>query len=111
MDFDQILFGEKTFSNLLQDIYKTSRDKEKELKTLISQLKDLITEPSDAVLIVPLIKGYFDVAVKNDEALIKIASIVQKAMTANTNSDDPENFLSTADKELIFAEIKQIKEA
>lgn len=108
MDFNQEIFEGKSFSSLLQDIYKNSKSKEKQIKDLIIQLKDMINEPGDAVLIVPLLQGYMEVAVKNDEALIKMAGIVQKAMS-NSSSNSEEGFLSEKDKELLFSEIKQIE--
>jgi hypothetical protein len=108
MDFNQEVFNGKTFSSLLEDIYKNSRNKEKQLKDMILQLKDMINEPGDAVLIVPLLQGYMEVAVKNDEALIKMAGIVQKAM-ANATESQEGGLLSERDKELIFSEIKQLE--
>jgi hypothetical protein len=108
MDFEQEMFKGKSFSSLLEDIYKNSRSKEKQLREMILQLKDMISEPGDAVLIVPLIQSYMEVAVKNDEALIKMASIVQKAMATSATTND-EGLLSERDKELIFNEIKQLE--
>ena len=108
MDFEQELFKGKTFSSLLKDIYDNSKGKEKQLRELITQLKDMVEEPGDATLIVPLLQGYMEVAVKNDESLIKMASIVQKAMTAASKSESDTELLSEKDKELLFAEIKKI---
>lgn len=108
MDFEQELFKGKSFSSLLKDIYDNSRSKEKQLRELVTQLKDMVEEPGDATLIVPLIQGYMEVAVKNDDALIKMASIVQKAMTAASKGEADTELLSDKDKELLFAEIKKI---
>jgi len=108
MDFQQELFKGTTFSSLLEDIYKNSRTKEKQLKDLIGQLKEMINEPGDAVMIVPLLQGYMEVAVKNDEALIKMASIVQKAINVSDKGADSGELLSERDKELLFAEIKKV---
>ena len=108
MDFEQELFKGKSFSSLLKDIYDNSKGKEKQIRELITQLKDMIEEPGDATLIVPLVQGYMEVAVKNDEALIKMAAIVQKAMTAASKVEGDTELLSDRDKELLFAEIKKI---
>ena len=108
MDFEQELFKGKSFSSLLKDIYDNSRSKEKQLKDLVGQLKDMVTEPGDATLIVPLLQGYMEVAVKNDEALIKMAGIVQKAMSVAAKAEGDTELLSEKDKELLFAEIKKI---
>lgn len=107
MDFNREIFKGTSFSSLLQDIYKNSQAKERQIKELINQLKDMINEPGDAVLIVPLLQGYMEVAVKNDEALIKMAGIVQKAMS-NAEEGGDGGLLSEKDKELIFNEIKQL---
>ena len=104
MDFNQVLFKDKTFSSLLEDIYKNSTKKEKEIKALIDQLKPMIQEPGDAMMLVPLLKEYMELGIKNDEALIKMAGIVQRAMTTTSGGDDG-NILSDRDKELLFQEI------
>jgi hypothetical protein len=107
MDFNQVLFKDKTFSSLLEDIYKNANRKEKEIKALIDQLKPMIQEPGDAMMLVPLLKEYMELAIKNDDALIKMAGIVQRGMNSNSgNADD--GVLSERDKELLFQEISNI---
>ena len=108
MDFNQVIFKDKTFSSLLEDIYKNANRKEKEIKSLIDQLKPMIQEPGDAMMLVPLLKEYMEIAVKNDEALIKMAGIVQRAMS-NTQGEGDGGILSECDKELLFQEISGIK--
>lgn len=108
MDFNQVIFKDKTFSSLLEDIYKNANRKEKEIKSLIDQLKPMIQEPGDAMMLVPLLKEYMEIAVKNDEALIKMAGIVQRAMSATPGEGDG-GILSERDKELLFQEISGIK--
>jgi hypothetical protein len=107
MDFNQVLFKDKTFANLLEDIYKNSTRKEKEIKALIDQLKPMIQEPGDAMMLVPLLKEYMELGIKNDDALIKMAGIVQRAM-GNTPSDGDGGLLSERDKELLFQEINAV---
>lgn len=111
MDFDKEIFKGKSFASLLEDIYKNSRSKEKQIRELILQLKDMISEPGDAVMMVPLLQGYMEVAVKNDEALIKMASIVQKAMNISKAAEGDTELLSERDKELLFAEIKNLDDS
>jgi hypothetical protein len=107
MDFNTVLFKDKTFASLLEDIYKNAGRKEKEIKALIDQLKPMIQEPGDAMMLVPLLKEYMELAIKNDDALIKMAGIVQRAMTSN-NSGTDEGILSDRDKELLFQEINNV---
>ena len=86
---DSIVFGNKKFSDLLEEIYTNQKTKQKQVTSLISELKPLINEIGDATLIVPLIKEYMELGIKNDEALIKMSAIVQRAMNASegTGSD------------------------
>lgn len=103
MDFNQELFEGKSMSDLFKEIYKNSKNKEKQISALIDQLKPMITEPGDAMLIVPLLKEYMELSIKNDEHLIKLAGIAQKALTAT--SDTAEGLLTDKDKEMLFNEI------
>jgi hypothetical protein len=107
MDFNQVIFKDKTFSSLLEDIYKNATRKEKEIKALIDQLKPMIQEPGDAMMLVPLLKEYMEISVKNDEALIKMAGIVQRAMSIHNDRGEG-GLLSDRDKELLFQEINSI---
>jgi hypothetical protein len=107
MDFNTItLFGKKTFADLLKEIHTNSSNKEKEIRALIDNLKPFITSAGDAVIIVPLIKDYLDVSVKNDDLLIKMAGIVQRAMNSNTGGDDL--LLTDSDKEMLFQSMNEL---
>ena len=65
----------------MKDIYDNSRKKEAQINELIKQLQPMIKNMGDATILVPIIKEYMEVAVKNDEHLIKMAAIVQRGMT------------------------------
>ncbi len=82
------IFKGKTFENLLEDIYNNSKKKESQIQVLITELKPMIKNIGDAIIIVPLIKDYMEIAVKNDEALIKMAAIVQKAQNRSTSTGE-----------------------
>ena len=84
---DSVVFGNKKFSDILEEIYNNQKKKETQVTALISELKPLINEIGDATLIVPLIKEYMEIGVKNDEQLIKMATIVQRALTTGQKDD------------------------
>jgi hypothetical protein len=63
---------------------------------LISELKPLIQDIGDATLVVPLLKEYLEISVKNDEQLIKMATIIQRAVQSETTDDG--NFGMTEDE-------------
>lgn len=107
MDFSQVkLFGKKNFSDLLKEIHTNQKDKEVQLRSLIEGLKPLITSPGEATMIVPLIKEYMELAIKNDDALIKMAGIVQRAM--NSKMADTDEILSDEDKEMLFSSLQEL---
>ena len=54
------------------------QNKKDQIDILISELRTLIKTVNDAVIIVPLIKDYYDVGIKNDEQLVKLAAVVQR---------------------------------
>jgi len=103
------IFEGKTFEDLLQDIYTNSKRKETQIQILITELKPMIKNIGDAVIIVPLIKDYMEIAVKNDEALIKMAGIVQRAQ--QRSGDDGSGLLLTEqEKEQLMAEVSKVGE-
>ena len=107
MDFSQVkLFGKKNFSDLLKEIHTNQKDKETQLRSLIEGLKPLINSPGEATIIVPLIKEYMELAIKNDDALIKMAGIVQRAM--NSKIADGDELLSEEDKEMLFSSLQEL---
>ena len=85
---NQILFDDKSFSDLLKEIHGNQRKKAKQLAQLISELRPLVQSLGDATVVVPLIKEYLEISVKNDDALLKMAAIVQRLSTGTASSGD-----------------------
>jgi hypothetical protein len=65
--FDNIIFKNKKFSDVLEEIYNNQKKKDQQVTALISELKPLISDIGDATLVVPLIKEYMEISVKNDD--------------------------------------------
>ena len=104
---DSIVFGNKKFSDILNEIYDNQTQKKKQITALISELKPLVNEIGDATLIVPLIKEYLEIGVKNDESLIKMATIVQRAL--QNVGEDGELGMSEEEKQQLLDEIEKIE--
>ena len=85
---NQILFDDKSFSDLLKEIHSNQNKKKKQLASLIAELKPLVQTLGDATVVVPLIKEYMEISVKNDDQLIKMAAIVQRLSTGTANTGD-----------------------
>ena len=78
MDSDKEIFKGKTLSDLFEEIYNNSKETKSQVKGLIGELKPLIENIGDATLLVPMIKEYMEIGVKNDEHLIKLATVIQR---------------------------------
>ncbi len=87
MSLDKEIFKGKTLSDLFGEIYDNSKETKVQVKSLISELKPLIENIGDATLIVPMIKEYMEIGVKNDDALIKLATIIQRIESAVAKND------------------------
>ena len=85
---NQILFDDKSFGDLLKEIHGNQKKKAKQLASLIAELRPLVQSLGDATVVVPLIKEYMEISVKNDDQLIKMAAIVQRLSTGATSSGD-----------------------
>jgi hypothetical protein len=105
---DNVVFGKKKFSDILEEIYTNQQKKDRQISALISELKPLVESIGDATLIVPLIKEYLEISVKNDEQLIKMATIIQRIMN-NTTGEGGGFGISDEEKAQLLAEIDKIK--
>ena len=92
MGTDKEIFKGKSLSDLFNEIYDNSKETRGQIKGLIGELKPLIENIGDATLLVPMIKEYMEIGVKNDEALIKLATIVQRLEIAKERGGDGEMF-------------------
>jgi hypothetical protein len=96
-DFE--LFAGKNFSDLMKDIYHNSKKKDRQINTLIQELQPLIKNLGDATVIVPLIKEYLDISVKNDDQLIKLAAIVQRLISSSNKTSESNDSFGISDEE------------
>jgi hypothetical protein len=103
---DSIVFGKKKFSDIFSEIYENQKTKQKQISSLISELKPLIEDIGDATLIVPLIKEYMEISVKNDEQLIKMATIIQRAL--NSSSPDDSSTITEEEKQQLLEELEKL---
>ena len=93
------IFAGKSFEDLTKDIYDNQKNKKVQLDLLIQEIHGMIQTLDDAVLVAPLIKELFDVAVKNDEHLVKLAGVIQRIIAKSSGSDEESFLLSDTEKE------------
>jgi chromosome segregation ATPase len=99
MDKNDELFKGTSFADLMSDVYHNSKKKDRQINQLISQLQPLIRNASDATIIVPLIKEYLDVAVKNDDHLVKLTAIVQRYISTKQTISGADGLISDEEKQ------------
>ena len=104
--FEKTIFGTKKFSDLLEEIYNNQKRREAQVTALISELKPMVSDIGDATLIVPLIKEYMEIGVKNDEQLIKMSTIIQR--TLNNSGGEESLGITEEEKQQLLEEIEKI---
>jgi hypothetical protein len=107
MDKNDELFKGTTFADLMSDVYHNSKKKDRQINQLIAQLQPLIKNASDATIIVPLIKEYLDVAVKNDDHLVKLTAIVQRYISTKQTISGSDGLLSDEEKQQLLLVAEQ----
>jgi hypothetical protein len=107
MDKNDELFKGTTFADLMSDVYHNSKKKDRQINQLIAQLQPLIKNASDATIIVPLIKEYLDVAVKNDDHLVKLTAIVQRYISTKQTISGTDSLLSDEEKQQLLKVAEQ----
>jgi hypothetical protein len=107
MNFDDEIFGSKKFSDLLKDIYENQKKKDRQINLLIADLKPLINNLSDAALLVPVIKDFMEVSIKNDEHLVKLAAVIQRSLGAK--GEETSSFLTDEEKQELLRGIEEIQ--
>ena len=73
------------------------------MKEVVGFIKDGDT----AVQIIPMLKEYLEINVKNDDQLVKVAAIVQRIIAAESKGGSEEEYgLSEAEKEQLMGAIE-----
>jgi C4-type Zn-finger protein len=103
---DEIFEG-KSFQDLTHDIYKNTTDRKDQIDLLISEIHGFITTIDDVILVAPIIKEYMDVAVKNDEHLVKLAGVIQRIIAKSSGGDEESFLLSDAEKEDLISALQE----
>ena len=101
------IFEGKSFQDLTKDIYRNTTDRKKQIDLLISEIHGFITTIDDVVLVAPIIKEYMDVAVKNDEHLVKLAGVIQRIIAKSSGGDEESLLLSDAEKEDLIQALQE----
>jgi hypothetical protein len=100
MEKDFKIFGDKNFSDLSQEIYENSKLKKTQIELLVQEVHGYIQGIEDIAIVGPILKELLDVGVKNDDNLLKLATVIQRIMSKHQVTDDSDvSLLSDDEKE------------
>ena len=108
-NFDDVtIFGNTSLSDLFKQIHKNNKDIDKQIGEFIDTMKPMATSNAgSAVMLMPTVKDLIDVNVKNNEQLIKMAAIAQRA---SSTSSSQESLIDMSEIEALLAEKKDIQD-
>jgi hypothetical protein len=108
-NFDDVtVFGNTSLSDLFKQIHKNNKDIDKKIEDFINTMKPMATaNVGNATNLMPVVKDLIDVNVKNNEQLVKMAAIAQRAATSNSNSNE---LIDMSEIEALLAEQKDVQE-
>ena len=104
---DYEIFEGKSLSDLFKDIYENTTRNKTQLEVLMKEVVGFIKDGDTAVQIIPMLKEYLEINVKNDDQLVKVAAIVQRIIAAENKGGSEDEFgLSDAEKEQLMGAIE-----
>ena len=106
MEKDFNIFDGKNFSDLSKEIYDNSKLKKTQLDLLIQEVHGYIQGIEDIALVGPIIKELFDASIKNDDNLLKLATVIQRIMSKQVDAVDDTSLLSEDEKEELMASLE-----
>jgi|TARA_B100000902_G_scaffold399222_1_gene469093 hypothetical protein len=99
MEKDFKIFGDKNFSDLSQEIYENSKLKKTQIDLLVQEVHGYIQGIEDIAIVGPILKELMDVGVKNDDNLLKLATVIQRIMNKQADVTEETSLLSEDEKE------------
>ena len=109
MAIDFEVFDGKSLSDLFKDIYNNTQTNKKQLEVLMQEVVGFIKDGDTAVQIIPMLKEYLEINVKNDDQLVKMAAVVQRIISAEQRGGAGEEFgLSDKEKEQLLKSIDDV---
>ena len=105
---DYEIFEGKSLSGLFKDIYENTKTNKTQLEVLMKEVVGFIKDGDTAVQIIPMLKEYLEINVKNDDQLVKVAAIVQRIIAAESKGGSDDEFgLSDIEKEQLMGAIEE----
>lgn len=106
MPFDNIIFENKTLSDMFSDVYKNTENKRNQINEYVKSMVKLIRTPEDAAMLGPVIKDFLEVNVKNDEHIVRLVTVAQRLVAMNVKTKDDGFLLTEDEKNQLLSNIK-----
>jgi hypothetical protein len=110
MSNDFELFPGKSLNGLFEDIYNNQVQKKAKISDLINELKKMVKSTSDMGNLGPLINSLIDSSIKNDDHLVKLATIATRIIAAEKKTEGQDGFLSDFEKSQLLKELEETKQ-
>ena len=110
MEKDFKIFGDKNFSDLSKEIYENNKLKKTQIDLLIQEVHGYIQGIEDIAIVGPIIKELMDVGIKNDDNLVKLATLYQRIMSKQTVDESDVGLLTEEEKEQLMASLEDVAE-
>ena len=106
MDINSELYDGKSLADIFTEIHKNTDSKRAQITSFIMKMVQLIRTPEDAAVIGPIVQGFLEVNVKNDEHLVRVAQIAQRIVSVGVKSNTSiDGLLSESEKEALLKDI------
>ena len=106
MDINSELYDGKSLADIFSEIHKNTDSKRGQINSFIMKMVQLIRTPEDAAVIGPIVQGFLEVNVKNDEHLVRVAQIAQRIVSVGVKSNASlDGLLSESEKEALLKDI------
>ena len=96
------IFDGKNFSDLSKEIYENSKLKKTQIELLVQEVHGYIQGIEDIAVVGPILKELLDVGVKNDDNLLKLATVFQRIMAKAGTDESDIGLLSDDEKQQLL---------
>ena len=110
-NFNFEIYEGKSFQDLCREVVDRCQSKKDQVDTLISDIRSQIKKPIDVQVYMPRIKELLEVGIKNDEQIIKLASVIQRIQSAQIEASggDSGGLTEEEKEQLLQARINELE--
>lgn len=109
MSKDFELFKGKSLSGLFEDIYTNQVQKKVKISSLIEEVRVLVKNKHDLAVVAPIINDMISQSIRNDEHLLKLATIAQRLIVSQHKVEGEDGFLTEEEKEQLLTQLEETK--